>query len=67
MSMMVLLQSPEVKVLGIAIVTGNAWRDDEARHALRMLIAAQEVMVAEPIQVTIADGVNAIGHVRRSG
>ena len=37
MSMMVLLQSPEVKVLGIAIVTGNAWRDDEARHALRML------------------------------
>jgi inosine-uridine nucleoside N-ribohydrolase len=37
MSMMVLLQSPQVDVLGIAVVTGNAWRDDEARHALRML------------------------------
>jgi inosine-uridine nucleoside N-ribohydrolase len=37
MSMMVLLQSPQVNVLGIAIVTGNAWRDDEARHTLRML------------------------------
>jgi inosine-uridine nucleoside N-ribohydrolase len=37
MSMMALLQSPQVDVLGIAVVTGNAWRDDEARHALRML------------------------------
>jgi inosine-uridine nucleoside N-ribohydrolase len=37
MSMMVLLQSPRVEVLGITIVTGNAWRDDEARHTLRML------------------------------
>lgn len=37
MSMMALLQSPQVEVLGIAVVTGNAWRDDEARHALRML------------------------------
>ena len=37
MSMMALLQSPQVEVLGIAVVTGNAWRDEEARHALRML------------------------------
>jgi len=37
MSMLVLLQSPQVEVLGITVVTGNAWRDDEARHALRML------------------------------
>jgi inosine-uridine nucleoside N-ribohydrolase len=37
MSMMALLQSPEVEVLGISIVTGNGWRDDEARHTLRML------------------------------
>jgi purine nucleosidase len=37
MSMMALLQAPQVDVLGIAIVTGNAWRDDEARHTLRML------------------------------
>ncbi len=37
MSMMALLQAPDVEVLGISIVTGNGWRDDEARHTLRML------------------------------
>lgn len=37
MAMMVLLQSPQVDVLGITMVTGNAWRDDEAQHTLRML------------------------------
>ncbi len=37
MAMMVFLQSPKVEVLGITMVTGNAWRDDEAQHTLRML------------------------------
>jgi purine nucleosidase len=48
MSMMALLQSPQVDVLGITVVTGNAWRDDEARHALRMLelIGRADVPVA---------------------
>jgi purine nucleosidase len=48
MSMMVLLQSPQVDVLGITIVTGNAWRDDEARHTLRLLelIGRTDVPVA---------------------
>jgi purine nucleosidase len=48
MSMLVLLQSPQVEVLGITVVTGNAWRDDEARHALRMLelIGRNDVPVA---------------------
>jgi purine nucleosidase len=48
MSMMALLQSPQVEVLGITVVTGNAWRDDEARHALRMLelIGRTDVPVA---------------------
>ena len=48
MSMMALLQSPQVEVLGITIVTGNAWRDDEARHTLRMLelIGRPDVPVA---------------------
>jgi purine nucleosidase len=48
MSMMALLQSREVDVLGITVVTGNAWRDDEARHALRMLelIGRSDVPVA---------------------
>jgi purine nucleosidase len=48
MSMMVLLQSPQVDVLGITMVTGNAWRDDEARHTLRLLelIGRTDVPVA---------------------
>jgi purine nucleosidase len=48
MAMMVLLQSPQVEVLGITMVTGNAWRDDEARHTLRMLelIGRADVPVA---------------------
>jgi purine nucleosidase len=37
MAMMVLLESPQVRVLGITIVTGNAWRDEEVQHTLRML------------------------------
>ena len=37
MAMMVLLESPRVEVLGITIVTGNAWRDEEVQHTLRML------------------------------
>jgi purine nucleosidase len=37
MSTMVLLQSPNVDVLGITIVTGDAWRDEEVLHTLRML------------------------------
>ncbi|SNS35296.1 Inosine-uridine nucleoside N-ribohydrolase [Granulicella rosea] len=37
MSMMVLLQSPKAKVLGITMVSGNAWETEEVRHTLRML------------------------------
>jgi purine nucleosidase len=37
MSMMVLLQSPRAEVLGITIVTGSEWRDEEVQHTLRML------------------------------
>ena len=37
MSMLALLQSAQVEVLGITIVTGNAWRDEELQHTLRML------------------------------
>jgi hypothetical protein len=37
------------------------------RHALRMLITTEEVVVAEPIQMAVADGVNTIGHVGMSG
>ena len=37
MAMMVLLQSPQAKVLGITMVSGNAWEPEEVRHTLRML------------------------------
>jgi len=37
MAMMVLLQSPDVDVLGITMVTGNAWEPEEVAHTLRML------------------------------
>jgi inosine-uridine nucleoside N-ribohydrolase len=37
MAMMELLQSPAVKVLGITMVSGNAWEPEEVQHTLRML------------------------------
>ena len=37
MAMLSLLQAPNVQVLGITMVTGNAWRDEETQHTLRML------------------------------
>ena len=37
MAMMTLLQSPQAQVLGLTMVTGNAWRDEETQHTLRML------------------------------
>src|SRR5215831_11045965 len=37
MAMMVLLQSPMVKVLGITVVTGDQWQPEEVQHTLRML------------------------------
>src|SRR5580693_9526856 len=37
MSILSLLQSPQVEVLGITMVTGNSWRDEETLHTLRML------------------------------
>jgi purine nucleosidase len=32
-----LINSPETDVLGITVVTGDAWRDEEVAHALRLL------------------------------
>jgi purine nucleosidase len=37
MAMMVLLQSPQANVLGITMVSGNAWEPEEVQHTLRML------------------------------
>jgi len=37
MSILALLQAPQVQVLGITMVTGDGWRDEETLHTLRML------------------------------
>ena len=37
MSILLLLQSPNVETLGITVVTGDAWRDEEVAHTLRLL------------------------------
>jgi len=36
-SILVFLQSPEVETLGITIVSGDMWRDEEVAHTLRTL------------------------------
>lgn len=36
-SMLLLIQSPETQVLGITVVTGDQWLNDELAHTLRML------------------------------
>jgi purine nucleosidase len=37
MSLLVFLQSPDVHLLGITIVTGDSWRDEEVAHTLRLV------------------------------
>src|ERR1700739_3463560 len=32
-----LIQSPDIDVLGITVVSGDQWRDEEVAHALRLL------------------------------
>ena len=39
MSLLVFLQSPDVHLLGITIVTGDSWRDEEVAHTLRLIEA----------------------------
>ena len=36
-TLLALIQSPQVEVLGITVVTGNQWRDEEVAHTLRLL------------------------------
>src|SRR5208282_83101 len=36
-SILVFLQSPNVNVLGITVVTGDDWRNEEVAHTLRLL------------------------------
>ncbi|MGH9756137.1 MAG: nucleoside hydrolase [Candidatus Acidiferrales bacterium] len=36
-AILAIVQSPEAQVLGITVVTGDAWRDEEVQHTLRLL------------------------------
>jgi purine nucleosidase len=36
-SMLLLIQSPQTEVLGVTVVTGDQWLNDEVAHTLRML------------------------------
>src|SRR5246127_4617139 len=36
-SILLLIQSPQTEVLGVTVVTGDAWLKDEVAHTLRML------------------------------
>jgi inosine-uridine nucleoside N-ribohydrolase len=36
-TLLVMIQSPQVEVLGITVVSGDQWRDEEVAHALRLL------------------------------
>ncbi|MBV9482955.1 MAG: nucleoside hydrolase, partial [Acidobacteria bacterium] len=36
-TLLTLIQSPRVDVLGITVVSGNQWRDEEVAHTLRLL------------------------------
>ena len=36
-TLLLLIQSPQVEVVGITVVSGDAWRDEEVAHTLRLL------------------------------
>ena len=36
-SILVLVNSPDTEVLGITVLTGDAWRDEEVQHTLRLM------------------------------
>src|SRR5713226_9995759 len=36
-SILALVNSPDTDVLGITVVTGDAWRDEEVQHTLRLM------------------------------
>src|SRR5436189_2716562 len=36
-TLLLLIQSPQIEVLGITVVSGNQWRDEEVARTLRLL------------------------------
>ena len=44
-SLLMSLQAPDVDVLGITVTSGDAWRDEEVQHTLRLLEEAHSTEV----------------------
>ena len=44
-SILMLLQDPRVEVLGICVVSGDGWRDEEVDHVLRLLEVAHRTEI----------------------
>jgi len=44
-AILMLLQAPDVDLLGITVVSGDGWRDENVSHALRLLEVAQRAEV----------------------
>ncbi|MFZ0552915.1 MAG: nucleoside hydrolase [Steroidobacteraceae bacterium] len=44
-SILMLMQDKDVDLLGITVMTGDAWRDEEVSHALRMLEIAHRTTI----------------------
>ena len=62
-AMMTFIQSPQVEPLGVAVVTGDQWRDEEMAHTLRLL----EIVGRPDIPVLSRSSVSACPHPRRNG
>ena len=60
-TLLLLIQSPQVEVLGITVVSGDQWRDEEVAHTLRLL----EIIGRTDIPVMQRRGVSAGSHARR--
>jgi purine nucleosidase len=45
-SMLMLMQDRDIDLLGICVVTGDGWRDEEVSHALRLLEIAHRTSIA---------------------
>src|SRR5579863_5226048 len=44
-SILMLMQDKDIDLLGITVMTGDAWRDEEVSHALRMLEIAHRTEI----------------------
>jgi purine nucleosidase len=63
-AILTLIQSPETDVLGITVLTGDAWRDEEVAHTLRLLeiIGRTDIPVVPGATFPLANSKEFIAH-----